>query len=63
MRTFNGIDLDTLEYRKLHGVVRVSPPEDLSGVQYELDKKQEADREKTGEAKAEEELASAALTA
>lgn len=62
MRTFNGIDLDTLEYRKLHGVVKVSPPEDLSGVQYELNKKQ-ADREKTGEAKAEEELASAALTA
>ncbi|CAN8103717.1 unnamed protein product [Discula destructiva] len=38
-RTFNGIDLDALEYRKLHGVERVLPAKDLSGVQYELDEK------------------------
>lgn len=63
MRTFNGIDLDTLEYRKLHGVEGVAPARDLSGVQYELDEKERAERQKTGEAIAEEELASAALTA
>lgn len=36
MRTFNGIDLDKLEYRKLDGIGKVPPKgEDLSGIWYE----------------------------
>jgi hypothetical protein len=35
VRTFNGIDLDTLEYKKLDGLQRVNPPGDLSGKWHE----------------------------
>ncbi|POS71327.1 hypothetical protein DHEL01_v210277 [Diaporthe helianthi] len=34
-RTFNGIDLDTLQYKKLDGLQRVDPPGDLSGKWHE----------------------------
>lgn len=34
-RTFNGIDLDTLQYKKIDGLQRVDPPEDLSGKWHE----------------------------
>ena len=35
MRSFNGIDLDTLEYKKLDGINRVAPAGDLSGIWHE----------------------------
>lgn len=48
----------------MHGVERVSPPKDLSGVQYELDEKEKADKAaQAGGTRAEGELAAAALTA
>ncbi|KAK7748005.1 hypothetical protein SLS53_001257 [Cytospora paraplurivora] len=35
VRTFNGIDLDTLEYRKLDGAQEIEPAGDLSGIWYD----------------------------
>ncbi|KAF3765885.1 hypothetical protein M406DRAFT_68282 [Cryphonectria parasitica EP155] len=61
VRTFNGIDLDALEYRPFKGSEKVVPAEDLSGVQYELDEKEKAKKD-AGE-DAEKEIAVAAVTA
>lgn len=58
VRTFNGIDLTTLEYKPFDGGVKVEPAEDLSGIWYELEEKEKA-KEKDDE----QELAAAALTA
>lgn len=41
-RTFYGVDLDTLQYRKGNGKELVEPAHDLSGIQYELDEKEKA---------------------
>lgn len=35
VRTFNGIDLDSLEYKKFNGSQKVHPPGDLSGMWHE----------------------------
>ncbi|ROW12879.1 hypothetical protein VPNG_04689 [Cytospora leucostoma] len=35
VRTFNGIDLDTLEYEKLDGAQDIAPAGDLSGIWYD----------------------------
>ncbi|ROW06465.1 hypothetical protein VMCG_04387 [Cytospora schulzeri] len=35
VRTFNGIDLDTLEYKKFNGSQKVEPAGDLSGMWHE----------------------------
>lgn len=35
MRTFNGIDLDALEFEKFDGMQKVDPPGDLSGMWHE----------------------------
>ncbi|PSR90536.1 Mss4-like protein [Coniella lustricola] len=60
VRTFNGIDLDALEYRTLNGVDEVQPAEDLSGKQYELDERKTTSSTRE---EAEQELAAAAAIA
>jgi hypothetical protein len=46
-RTLYGVDLDTLKYAKLDGVDSVEPKADLSGLQYELDQKEKAEKAKS----------------
>ena len=48
-RTINGIDLDKMQYKKLDGMKRVSPDEDLSGKWYQEDEGKDGE----GKAKAE----------
>lgn len=62
-RTFNNIDLDSLTYKPLHGLEKVNPPQDLSGVQYELDEKVKAEKKVSPKEEGEQELAAAALIA
>lgn len=62
-RTFDDIDLDTLTYKPLHGIEKVAPAKDLSGVQYELDEKEQVEKKEAKEAEGEKELATAALIA
>lgn len=54
------MDLDSLTYEPWHGIEKVSPAKDLSGVQYELDEKEKGTSAKE---ESEQELAAAALTA
>lgn len=42
---------------------KVKPPQDLSGVQYELDEKEKAEKRDSKKEEGEQELAAAALTA
>lgn len=42
---------------------KVSPPQDLSGAQYELDEKEKAEKSDLKKEEGEQELAAAALTA
>lgn len=48
VRTFYGIDLDTLKYEKGRGLENVKPAGDLSGIQYDLDEKEKAEKEGHG---------------
>lgn len=67
VRTFNGIDLEALEYKPLNGSKLVAPAEDLSGIWYEQEEKDRvAEKEKEDKQKEDEdekELAAAAQTA
>ncbi|KAJ4423400.1 hypothetical protein N0V82_001873 [Gnomoniopsis sp. IMI 355080] len=62
-RSFNDIDLDSLTYKPFHGVDKVKPSQDLSGVQYELDEKEKAEKRDPKKEEGEQELAAAALIA
>ncbi|KAJ9141921.1 hypothetical protein NKR23_g7639 [Pleurostoma richardsiae] len=42
VRTFNGIDLDTLTYKKFKGSEKVKPAGDLSGMWYNEDEEEKA---------------------
>jgi hypothetical protein len=45
VRTFYGIDLDTLKYEKGRGLEYATPAGDLSGSQWELDEKERIEKE------------------
>lgn len=61
VRTFNGIDLNALEFEPSHGVEEVEPAGDLSGIWYDLEEKERAEQIKKEQD--EKELAAAAVTA
>lgn len=63
VRIFNGIDLTALEYKPFHGIEKVEPAEDLSGMWYDLEQKENAEETPNKEDEDEKELAAVAVTA